>query len=168
MRVQILSHNGMNFACNDWYLVKLENYYICVEYTQIPQYLIQNFKNSNGHIISIGFTSFVKYMTFMALVFKLHLSWNNNIEKMLKQQKPSFLSWQKIIRYCIYFIDKITNHMFVQNKTYGSDLRQMIGNMWEKWKCSIVDIYKDRIILFDCLPWFWSQTFPHEKFLSSN
>ena len=46
-----------------------------------PQYLIQNFKNSNGHIISIGCTSFVKCMTFMALVFKLHLSWNNNIEK---------------------------------------------------------------------------------------
>ena len=61
--------------------MKLENYYICVEYTQIPQYLIQNFKNSNGHIISIGFTSFVKCMTFMVLVFKLHLSWNNNIEK---------------------------------------------------------------------------------------
>ena len=67
---------------------------------------------------------------------------------MLKQQKPSFLSWQKIIRYCIYFIDKITNHMFVQNKTYGSDLRQMIGNMWEKWKCSIVDIWRSNYFVW--------------------
>ena len=35
MRAQILSYNGMNFASNDWYLAKLENYYICVEYMQI-------------------------------------------------------------------------------------------------------------------------------------
>ena len=69
MRAQILSYNGMNFACNDWYLVKLENHDICVEYTQ--------FENSNGHIILIGFRSFVKYMAFTAVVFKLHLSWND-------------------------------------------------------------------------------------------
>ena len=60
----------------------------------------------------------------MALVFKLHLSWNNKIEKNVEATDR-----QQQIRYCIYFIDNITNHMFVQNKAYCSDLRQMIGNM---------------------------------------